>query len=153
MPAWESGCSVTSPSVLGKGKACSSGNCAQENLSKQSLRGYVSVKLSLEICINKASSNSRLTTAGRRATASDRHSQSCFQTLFFFSLPLMRQQPNYTCLLKNLLKLYCFWTWDTLWCFFVLFCFVFFSFDETTTELLLRHHLQDWRLRDKHQNY
>jgi hypothetical protein len=30
--------------------------------------------------------------------------------------------------------------------FFVLFCF--FPFDETTTELLLRHHLQDWRLRD-----
>jgi hypothetical protein len=21
------------------------------------------------------------------------------------------------------------------------------------TELLLRHHLQDWRMRDKHQNY
>jgi hypothetical protein len=43
--------------------------------------------------------------------------------------------------------------------FFVLFCFVqfcsilFFPFDETTTEQHLRHHLQDWRLRDKHQNY
>jgi hypothetical protein len=25
---------------------------------------------------------------------------------------------------------------------------VLFAFDETMTELLLRHHLQDWRLRD-----
>jgi hypothetical protein len=29
----------------------------------------------------------------------------------------MRKQLNYTCMLKNLLKLYCIWTWDTLWCF------------------------------------
>jgi hypothetical protein len=29
---------------------------------------------------------------------------------------------------------------------FVLFCF--FPFDETTTELLLRHQHQDWRLKD-----
>jgi hypothetical protein len=42
-------------------------------------------------------------------------------------------------------------------CFF--FCFVqfcsilFFPFDETTTEQHLRQHLQDWRLRDEHQNY
>jgi hypothetical protein len=33
--------------------------------SKQSLQGQVSVKLKLEICINKASSNSRLTAPGR----------------------------------------------------------------------------------------
>jgi hypothetical protein len=32
-------------------------------------------------------------------------------------------------------------------CLFVLF-FVFFPFDETMTKLLLRHYLQDWRLRD-----
>jgi hypothetical protein len=31
----------------------------------------VSVKLTPEICINKASSNSRLTAAGRQATATD----------------------------------------------------------------------------------
>jgi hypothetical protein len=63
----------------------------------------------------------------------------------------MRQQPNYTCMPKNLLKLYCIRTWDTLWDFFcfVLFCFVFFPFDKTMTELLLRHHLQNWRLRDE----
>jgi hypothetical protein len=42
----------------------------------------------------------------------------------------MRQQPKYTCMLKNLLKLYCIWTWETLWFFFlcVLFCFVWFGF-------------------------
>jgi hypothetical protein len=129
MTGRESRCSVTSPSVLGKGKACSSGIAPRRTLSKQSLRGQVSVKLTPQICINKASSNSRLTAVGRQATASDSHSQNCLQTLFFFSLPLMRQQPNYTCMLKNLLKLYCTWTWDTLWVFFfILCCFVFFSF-------------------------
>jgi hypothetical protein len=30
---------------------------------------------------------------------------------------------------------------------------LFFPFDETTAELLLRHHLQKWRLSDEHQNY
>jgi hypothetical protein len=40
---------------------------------------------------------------------------------------LMRQQLNYTCMLKNLLKLYCIWTWDTLWSFF-LFCAVLFYY-------------------------
>jgi hypothetical protein len=88
----------------------------------------VSVKLTPEICINKASSNSRLTVAGRWAAVSDSHSQNCLQTLFFSSLPLIRQQPNYICMLKNLLKLYCIWTWDTLWCFlFVLFGLVWFG--------------------------
>jgi hypothetical protein len=38
---------------------------------------------------------------------------------FFFSLPLMREQPNYTCKWKNLLKLYYIWIWDTWWIFFV----------------------------------
>jgi hypothetical protein len=46
----------------------------------------VSVKLTPEICINKASSNSRLTAAGRQATASDSHSQICLQSLFFVCL-------------------------------------------------------------------
>jgi hypothetical protein len=53
---------------------------------KQSLLGQESVKLTPEICINKPSSNSRLTAAGRQATATDSHSQACLQT-FFFSLP------------------------------------------------------------------
>jgi hypothetical protein len=30
---------------------------------------------------------------------------------------LMREQLNYTCMLKNLLKLHCIWTWDTWWVF------------------------------------
>jgi hypothetical protein len=40
----------------------------------------------------------------------------------------MRKQPNYTCMLKNLLKLYCTWTWYTLWGFFVCVCAVLFYF-------------------------
>jgi hypothetical protein len=45
--------------------------------------------------------------------------------------------------------LFCF-VFVFVFCLFFLFVllFVFFPFDETTTELLLRHHLQDWRLRD-----
>jgi hypothetical protein len=43
----------------------------------------VSAKLTPEICINNADSNSRLTAAGRQATASDSRSQNCLQTLFF----------------------------------------------------------------------
>jgi hypothetical protein len=45
----------------------------------------VSVKLTPENCINKASSNSRVTAASRQATASDIHSQNCLQTLFLLS--------------------------------------------------------------------
>jgi hypothetical protein len=71
------------PSVLGKGKACNSGSLHKRTLSKQSLWAQVSVKLTPEICINKASSNSWLTAAGRWTTASDSHSQNCLQTLFF----------------------------------------------------------------------
>jgi hypothetical protein len=37
----------------------------RRTLKKQSLQGQVSVKLTPEICINNASSNSRLTAAGR----------------------------------------------------------------------------------------
>jgi hypothetical protein len=56
-------------------------------LSTQNLWGQVSAKLTPEICINKASNYSRLTAAGRLATATDSHSQNCLQTLFFFTLP------------------------------------------------------------------
>jgi hypothetical protein len=113
------------PVCLERGKLAAVVVTPRRVLSKQSLWGQVSVKLTPEICINNASSNSRLTAAGRWATASDSHSQTCLQTLFS-SLPLMRQQLNYTCMLKNLLKLYCIWTWYTLWVF--LFCVVLFSF-------------------------
>jgi hypothetical protein len=56
--------------------------------------------------------------------------------LFSLSLPLMRKQPNYTCMLKNLLKLFCIWTWDTLWVFcFVLCSFVLFYFSPLMRQL------------------
>jgi hypothetical protein len=45
----------------------------------------VSVKLTPEICMNKASSNIMLTAAGRWATGSNSCSQNCLQTLFFLS--------------------------------------------------------------------
>jgi hypothetical protein len=57
----------------------------RRTLNKQSLQGQVSVKLTLEIYINNASSNSRLTAVDRQATAAESHSQTCLQTLFFLS--------------------------------------------------------------------
>jgi hypothetical protein len=57
--------------VLGNGKAWSSGIGHRRTLSKQSLQGQVSAKLTPEICINNASRNSRLRAAGRQATAAD----------------------------------------------------------------------------------
>jgi hypothetical protein len=75
--------------------------------AKQSLQGQVSGKLTPEICINKAASNSRLTAAGRQATAADTIHRPVSRLFFSLSLPLMRKQPNYTFMLKNLLKLYC----------------------------------------------
>jgi hypothetical protein len=69
---------------LEKGKLVAVVFTSRRTLSKQSLRGEVSVKLTTEICINKASSNSRLTAVGRQAVASDTYSQNCLQT--FFSL-------------------------------------------------------------------
>jgi hypothetical protein len=82
---------------------------AQEKSEQQSLRVQVSAKLTPEICINNASSNSRLTTAGRQATVAETILRTVSRLFFFFfvSLPLMREQLNYTCKLKNLLKLYC----------------------------------------------
>jgi hypothetical protein len=68
----------------------------------------MSAKLTPENCINNASSNSRLTAVGRQATAADTILRTVSRLFFFpFSIPLMRKQPNYTCMLKNLLKLYC----------------------------------------------
>jgi hypothetical protein len=58
----------------------------QDSGGKQSLRGQERVKLTPEICINNASSNSRLTAVGRQATASDTIHRPVSR-LFFFSLP------------------------------------------------------------------
>jgi hypothetical protein len=56
----------------------------RRNLSKQSLQGQVSAKLTPEICINNASSNSRLTAAGRQATAADTILRTVSRLFFFF---------------------------------------------------------------------
>jgi hypothetical protein len=50
---------------LEKGKLVAVVVTPRRILNKQNLRGQVSVKLTPEICINKASNNSRLTAAGR----------------------------------------------------------------------------------------
>jgi hypothetical protein len=47
----------------------------------------VSAKLTPEICINSAASNSRLTAAGRQATATDTIHRTVSRLFFFFSLP------------------------------------------------------------------
>jgi hypothetical protein len=57
----------------------------RRNLSKQSLWGQVNAKLTTEICINNASSNSRLTAAGRQATVAETILRTVSR-LFFFSL-------------------------------------------------------------------
>jgi Fe2+ transport system protein B len=93
----------------------------------------VSVKLTPEICINKASSNSRLTAAGRQATASDSHSQAFDET----TTELHLHAEKLTEIVLHLVL-------GHIVVFFVL--FGFFPFVEI--ELLLRHNLQDRRLWD-----
>jgi hypothetical protein len=110
----------------------------------------VSVKITPDICINNASSNSRLTAAGRQATAEDTIHRSASR-LYFFSLPTFDEKTTELHLhdekfTETVLQL-------NLGCFMGFFFFVQFcstlcvTFDETTTEQHLRHHLQDWRLR------
>jgi hypothetical protein len=146
MQALENGCSVTSLSMLGKWKACSSG-IMHRTLSKQSLLVQVNAKLTPEICINNTSSYSRLTAMGRQATATDNHSQNGLQTLFFFSLPTFDEKITKLHLHAEKLT-------ETVLHLnsghFVGFFFLCYPFDDTTTEQHLRHH---WRLRDEHQNY
>jgi hypothetical protein len=59
---------------------------ARRNLSKQSLRDQVSAKLTPEICINNASSNSRLTAAGNEATVADTILRTVSRLFFFLCL-------------------------------------------------------------------
>jgi hypothetical protein len=70
---------------LERGKLVAVVVAPRRTLNKQSLRGQVSVKLTPEICINKASRNSRLTAAGRQAIASDTIHRTVSR-LFFFLL-------------------------------------------------------------------
>jgi hypothetical protein len=135
---------------LERGKLVAVVVAPRRTLNKQSLRGQVSVKLTPEICINKASRNSRLTAAGRQAIASDTIHRTVSRLFFFLSsfdettteLHLHAEKLTETILHLNLGHFVVFFF------FLVWFGLVFFPFDETTTEILLRHHLQDWRLRD-----
>jgi hypothetical protein len=68
---------------LGRGKPVAEA-AARRTLNKQSLQGQVSAKLTPEICINKTSSNSRLTAVSRQATAADTILRTVSR-LFFFS--------------------------------------------------------------------
>jgi hypothetical protein len=141
--------------VLGKGEACSRG-IAHRTLSKQSLLGQVSAKLTSEICINKASSNSRLTAAGRQATATDTTHRTVSR-LFFFSLPTFDEKKTELHLhaekLAEMVLHLNLGQFVGFFSCFVQFCSILcYPFDETTTEQYLRHHLQDCRLRDEQQN-
>jgi hypothetical protein len=76
----------------------------RRTLSKQSLRGQVSAKLTPEICINNASSNTRLTAAGSKPQPQIAIHRTVSRLFFFFSslsLPSKRKQANYTCMLKT----------------------------------------------------
>jgi hypothetical protein len=59
----------------------------RRTLSKQSLQGQVSAKLTPEICINNASSNSMLTVAGRQATTADTILRMLPDSFFSLFLP------------------------------------------------------------------
>jgi hypothetical protein len=72
------------PVCLERGKLVAAAG-HRRTLSTQSLQGQVSVKLTLEICINNASSNSRLTAVGRQATAADTILRSVSRLFFFLS--------------------------------------------------------------------
>jgi hypothetical protein len=131
--------------VLGKGKACSSGLRTGELLQDQ-----MSAKLTPEICINKASSNSRLTAAGSKLRLQIAFHRTVSR-LFFFSLPTWDEKTTKLHLLAEKLKVLHLNLGHLVGFFFLCVC-VFCStlcllFDETTTEQHLRHHLQDWRLR------
>jgi hypothetical protein len=124
MQVWESGCSVTSPSVLGKGKACSSSSRTGELWVNKACRARWGLTHSWDLhkyCLQQ-----------QQATAADSHSQICLQTLFFLSPYLWWENNRTTCA----------W-WKTYWhciafelgtlcgffiLLFVLFCAVLFYF-------------------------
>jgi hypothetical protein len=61
----KAGAVSTPPVSLERGKLEAVVVVPRRTLSKQSLKGQVTVKLIPESCINKASSNSRMTAVGR----------------------------------------------------------------------------------------
>jgi hypothetical protein len=75
------------PQCAWKGESLYERLAHKRTLSKQSLWGQVSVKLTAEIYINNTSSNSRLTAAGRQATAINTIHRTVSRHFFFSSLP------------------------------------------------------------------
>jgi hypothetical protein len=116
---------MSPPTVcLERGKLVAVAVMPRRTLSKQSLRGQVSVKLTPEICISKASSNSRLTAADRWAAASDRHHKTFSRLLFLlptFDEKTTKLHLHAEKLTETVLDL-------NLGHFVVFFCFVLFSF-------------------------
>jgi hypothetical protein len=112
----------------------------------------VSVKLTPEICINKASSNSRLTAAGRKATAAYTILRTVSRLFFSLFLPTFDERKTKSHLhAEKLAETILHLNLGNFVGFFVVvvqFCSTLcIPFDETTTEQHLRHHPQDWRLR------
>jgi hypothetical protein len=140
------------PQCAWKGESLYSGSCPRRTLSKQSLRGQVSVKLTLEICINNISSNSSWQQWAGEPQPQIAIHRPVSRLPFFLptfdetttELHLHTEKLTETVLHLNLGHFVVFFF---LFC-VVLFGLVFFPFDKTMTELLLRHHLQNWRLRD-----
>jgi hypothetical protein len=98
-----------------------------------------------------------MTAAGRQATATDTIHRTVSR-LFFFSLPTFDEKTTELHLhaekrTETVLHLNLGHFVVLFFCFVWFCCILFFPFDETTTEQHLRHHLQDWRLRDENQNY
>jgi hypothetical protein len=88
----------------------------------------VSAKLTPEICINNASSNSRLTAEDRQDTAADSHSQISLQTLFFLSLPTFDEKTTKLHLhAEKLTEIVLHLNLETWWVFFF-FCAILFYF-------------------------
>jgi hypothetical protein len=120
--------------VLEKGKACSRGSCTGELWVNKACGARWALSSPWRSAyITPAATASWQQWAGKPQPQIAIH--RTVSRLFFFplSLPLMRKQLNYTCMLKNLLKLYCIWTWDTLWVFlffvfYLFFCAVLFYF-------------------------
>jgi hypothetical protein len=126
LPTWtvnkqaavEGGCSTTSSSVLGEGKTCKQWlSCPGELQINKACRARWVLSSFLRSAINKASSNSWLTVAGRWVTASDRHSQNYLQTLFFLFLWWEHDSTRTACWRTN---------WNCIAFELGIFCFVLF---------------------------
>jgi hypothetical protein len=97
----------------------------------------VSAKLTPEICINKASSNSKLTAAGRRTTATNTIHRTDPDIFFFlFSLPTFDEKTTELHLqAEKLTEMVLHLNMGHLVGFFVLFCAVLFYFSPLMRQL------------------